>query len=277
MHKRDIAIAYRIFPGISKNPFFSADNKLRLAASCLSSMKVALDGVSFKIFAILDGCPDSYEELFRSHFKADDLEIIQCQKIGNQATFRKQIEILLGQTEAEIVYFAEDDYLYVPGAFEKIVKLLRQAPAIDFVTPYDHLDYYTLNFHNYKSQIISRADHHWRSVSTTCLTFAARKSELSRAHRALEHYSEGSSDASVWLSITKFHIYNPFKYLQFLFQNFYLFKILAISWKFGWRENLFLKRQTLYSPVPSLATHAEATCLAPNIDWQKHIPPRPLP
>jgi hypothetical protein len=272
MKKLDIAIAYRIFPGVSKNPFFHADDKLQLASACVRSLKLALTDVSFKIFAILDGCPESYETLFNKTFRPEELEIIKCNKVGNRETFKKQMEILLAQIEAEVVFFAEDDYLYVPGAFAKMVRFLRDFPDADFVTPYDHLDYYTLNFHEYKSKIVSKADHHWRNVSTTCLTFAVRQSALPTARRALLLYADGRSDTSVWLCVTKFNLFNPYKYFKFLVSHFYFFTVLTECWKYGWREIVFTKKHLLFSPVPSLATHAESTCLAPNIDWWAHIP-----
>src|ERR1700683_3904958 len=81
----DLAIAYRIYPGISKSPAFFPTDKFKLSEMCLWSFKKALGGLRVKIWALLDGCPPEYETLFRETFQSDDLEILWLDKIGNLA------------------------------------------------------------------------------------------------------------------------------------------------------------------------------------------------
>jgi hypothetical protein len=53
----DLAVAYRIYPRVSKShAFFSAD-KFRLSKMCLDSFRGALGGLRVKVWALLDGCP----------------------------------------------------------------------------------------------------------------------------------------------------------------------------------------------------------------------------
>ncbi len=138
----DLAIAYRIFPGVSKTPPIFQNNKYKLAHLCLKSFKESLGSLNAKIYVLLDNCPPEYEDLFQRYFEKEDLEIIRLKGIGNQATFKLQLEILLKQSYSEIVYFAEDDYFYFPKQFEKMIHFLKRNGDVDFVTPYDHLDYY---------------------------------------------------------------------------------------------------------------------------------------
>ena len=119
MSSYDIAIAYRIYPKVAKPalglPF--SDNKLRLSEICLRSFKQSLGSLRAKIWVLLDQCPEDYADLFLKYFSREDLSLIRLPGIGNQATFGKQIDILLQQTDSNLVYFAEDDYVYLPDQF----------------------------------------------------------------------------------------------------------------------------------------------------------------
>ena len=90
------------------------------------------------MFVLLDNCPPSYEDLFKRYFDEHDLELIRLNGVGNRATFDMQIDILLDQNFSEIVYFAEDDYLYLPNQFQSMARFLREEQQVDFVSPYDH-------------------------------------------------------------------------------------------------------------------------------------------
>ena len=121
MSSYDLAVAYRIYPKVSKPslglPF--SDDKLRLAEICLRSFKASLGGLRVKIWAILDGCPESFADLFRKYFDPDDLVLVPLPSVGNHATFGKQIDILLNQTDSDFVYFAEDDYVYLTNQLDR--------------------------------------------------------------------------------------------------------------------------------------------------------------
>src|SRR5579862_8471581 len=113
---KDLAVAYRIYPGVSKIPAVYPTDKFELSKLCLLSFRESLGCLSFKIWAILDGCPPEYWEMFRRVFKEDELEIIEGGAVGNLLTFSMQIDLLTSQSEAEFVFFAEDDYFYFPNA-----------------------------------------------------------------------------------------------------------------------------------------------------------------
>src|SRR4029077_20054751 len=99
MNSYDLSIAYRIYPKVATAAIglpFSAD-KLKLSEICLRSFKESLGNLRVKIWVLLDGCPEEYARLFEKYFDAEDLVLCRLHGVGNQATFGRQIEILLAQ------------------------------------------------------------------------------------------------------------------------------------------------------------------------------------
>lgn len=89
--------------------------------------------------------------------------------LGNAGSLRYALDLAVKEESGKFVYFAEDDYLYRPGAF----KILMEGAAIaDYVTLYDHPDKYT-NQYNYGeiSKVRKTASTHWRYTLSTCMTF----------------------------------------------------------------------------------------------------------
>ncbi|MGI0009982.1 MAG: hypothetical protein ACREAE_01115 [Nitrosopumilaceae archaeon] len=263
----DLAVAYRIYPKTSKSPLVFCDNKYKLAELCLKSFKEALGALKARIWVLLDNCPREYEDLFAKYFDRDDLELKKLNGIGNLATFNLQIDILSEQDFAEAVYFAEDDYFYLANQFERAVKFLLQNNDADFVSLYDHADYYALDLHKHRNYIKVFDDVHWRTANSTCLTFLTIKKTLNQTKSIFKSYVKRNSDASLWLSLTKYKLFNPLAMLKYAVRDRLLFKILAKAWFFGWKQNLFGKRWKLWTPIPALATHIESTHLSPAIDW----------
>src|ERR1700733_2450659 len=101
MTNYDLAVAYRIYPKVSKPslglPF--SDDKLQLSEICLQSFKDSVKGLRVKLWALLDGCPESYASLFTKFFSAQDLVLVRLPSVGNLATFGKQVEFLLTQID----------------------------------------------------------------------------------------------------------------------------------------------------------------------------------
>jgi hypothetical protein len=261
----DLAIAYRIYPGVSKKPAFFSTDKLKLSTMCLRSFRSALGGLSVKVWAILDGCPPEYEELFRSTFDSSELEIVSLEKIGNLPTFSWQIDLLTKQTEAQFVYFAEDDYFYLPNALEKMVAFMRANKDVDFVTPYDHPDSYNTSSRFERHYVRPFGDRYWRTASSTCLTFLASRETLARTQATFRTYCRGNWDCPVWLSLTqKYELAN----FRVHWSNLFRFAIWGQTLRWGLGALLFKRRYRLWVPIPTLATHMESPCLSPIVDWQ---------
>jgi hypothetical protein len=265
----DLAVAYRIYPAYSKPALglpFSQDKYL-LSEVCLKSFKESLGSLRAKIWVLLDGCPPEYETLFRKHFDAADLVILGLNSVGNRATFAKQIDILLDQRDAELVYFAEDDYFYLPNEFHKMVHFLVAHTNVHFVSPYDHLDCYVLDLHRGPKWLRTQSSHHWRTAASTCLTFLTRKTTLAKCESVFRSYVEGNNDCALWLSLTKHRVFNPIAFVRYLLQGTFYWKILVKAWLHGWRQILFGRKMKLWVPVPGIATHLDCKHLSPSVDW----------
>lgn len=269
MNTCDVAIAYRIYPKVAEDavPLPFSDDKLRLSEVCLKSFKESLAGLRVKVWVLLDGCPPEFAELFKKYFCAEELILLNLEGAGNEATFRKQLDILLSQQDAEMVYFAEDDYFYIPGQFQAMIDFLLAYQDVDFVSPYDHLDCYTMELHRQPKWLRVQGGRHWRTAASTCLTFLTRRKTLRETQTVFRSYKRRSFDCSLWLSLTKHRVFNPLFFCRHLIREPYFCKIIVKSWLYCWRQILFGKRRTLWVPIPGLATHLSVQALSPNIDW----------
>lgn len=265
----DLAVAYRIYPKVAKlaQSLPLGQSKLQQAAVCLSSFRKSLGSLRVKLWAILDGCPSEYRRLFEDHFAAEHLVVLEVDHLGNRATFAKQIDILLSQQDAELVYFAEDDYLYLADQFPRMVDFLRSHADVDFVSPYDHPDCYHLKLHREPKWLRVHEGHHWRTASSTCLTFLTRKTALARYERTFRTYASRNNDCALWLSLTRHRIYDPFLFAAFLASRNSHWQIIAKAWRYCWPQILSGRTATLWVPVPSIATHLCEGHLSPATDW----------
>lgn len=265
----DLAVAYRIYPKVSKpsQGLLHGDDKLKFSEVCLRSFKDSLGSLKVKVWAILDGCPPEYRDLFERYFAAPDIVFVVTDRIGNRSTFGKQIDTLLAQTDAEFVYFAEDDYLYVSERFPLLLDFCRSGKDVDFVTPYDHPDYYHLELHGGPSWLRVFGGHHWRTGASTCLTFLTRKGTLLRYEAVFRSYVHGNSDCALWLSLTKKRVFNPFAQLKYLVSGRPFWKTPANAWFHASRQIILGRKVDLWIPVPGVATHWAEGQLSAGIDW----------
>jgi hypothetical protein len=269
MNKReyDVAVAYRIYPRVSKIPAMFPEDKLQLARLCLRSFRASLGTVRAKMFVLLDGCPPESGDIFTECFNSSDLELIRFDGVGNRQTFSRQIEILLKQDCADAVYFAEDDYFYLPGQFEVMLNFLRDCPDADFISPYDHPDYYSLALHSGRQLTRTHRDRRWRTAASTCLTFLTTKGTLAKTRRVFQTYAFSNLDVSLWLSLTKQVVFDPAIIYRCFRERIAIGGFVAVSWLYGWPQILAGQRRKIWIPNPSIATHMEQRFLAPGVDW----------
>ncbi len=267
----DVCVAYRIYPRVSKVPFIHPDNKFKLAEVGVSTFKTSLGALKAKVFFILDNCPPEYETMILKYFRQEDVEFVRCNAEGNLATFGRQLDILLSQNFSDVVYFAEDDYVYRPDVMGNAISLLSNN-SVHFVTLYDHLDSYDLEIHTmHNYSIFLHSNTHWRTSASTCLTFLTTKETLRKTEKILRSYCYGNWDSSLWFAITKFNVYNFLFAAKMLVKDRFYFKMLLLSWLKGWWQIVFGKKYTLVQPIPSMATHMEKIAIAPAVDWDEIV------
>lgn len=206
------------------------------------------------MLAILDGCPDPYAKLVQELFPGPSTTIMRLDGEGNFATFGIQAKWLLEQDDAEVVFFAEDDYYYRPKTFAPMLDFLASGDDIHFVTPYEHPDYERHRIHRYKKQSRDHQGQNWQRVSTTCLTFLTTRSTLRRAWPHMSSYCEGASDSTVWSALTRFPPH-PSRAGLFLKTLRHLPRQVLMGPSYG-----------LWCPTPGFATHLESKHIAPDFE-----------
>ncbi len=266
--KFDLAVCYRIYPGVSGRPIFGFKEKYPMLKLNLETFKQGLGDLKVKMWVLLDSCPPSYTELLNHIFPDTEKVLIPLVKAGNGATFRKQGEILSTQTDADLVFFAEDDYIYLPHSVERTVQFMRRHPEADFATPYDHADLHTKYVHRIRAGEFFEDGCRWRTVVSACLTFMARREAVAGAMPVINTYN-ANPDLAMWMSLTKLRVRNPWSWFRSLGDGKFFAASHALAWYYGWRQILFGKRFQLWAPDPGLITHMESTGLAPGVDWEK--------
>jgi hypothetical protein len=270
----DFAIAYRVYPKMGREalPVFGGD-KFLLTRVAFRSFVQSVRNFKVKLWLLLDTCPPSYEAFFRANWPGDALEIVSYQNKGNGGTFQEQITLLTAQEDAEICYVAEDDYFYLPDCFDKVHELFRTHPEIEYVTPYDHLEYYVSPHQEMSHEVL--ADPHfpiWRTVPSTTCSFFARPAVLRDSVHAFRSYAKPflfnyGTDGTMWLALTKHRIFNPLRFASWLRTT----KYVAWSWFTAWMlcsgDILRKPRRRLWAPIPSLAMHLVHPYPPPGIDW----------
>jgi hypothetical protein len=262
----DLAVCYRIYPGVSRDPIFGFKEKLPLVRLNLETFKESLGNLKVKMWVLLDNCPPVYADLLRSLFPEKAMELIPLAGEGNGPTLIRQLDILSSQNDADLVFFAEDDYLYLPDSLARAADFMRRHPEVDFVTPYDHADFHSKFVHQFRSPEILENGIRWRKVTSTCLTFMARRESVLESAAVFRTYNR-NSDLAIWMALTKKRVCNPWSWVRSLGDGLYFTASHAMAWRYAWRQILFGKRQTLWSPEPALITHMEKSGLAPGVDW----------
>jgi hypothetical protein len=269
----DVAVAYRIYPKMSASPppIFPGD-KFKLSELCLKSFKNSLGGVRVKVWVLLDNCPPAYEKMFTQLWPPEDLVLMRYPGVGDGATFREQSRILMEQTDAELVYFAEDDYFYLPGQFPLAVDYLKQNPAVDFIAPYESSDFYTADLHNFPHEAREFGGKKWNSCISTTHTFLTKRDTLRESRGVfLASYGRLSPDLTKWAALTKKRVFNPIKIMCWLVPHRFWAGSIVLAWYFCWRQILFGRRYALWSPHPAIATHMAAGLESPGVDWRKEF------
>lgn len=266
-NKYDLVIAYRIYPGLTKpTPIFNND-KYQLSKLCIKSFSNSLKGIKAKIFILLDNCPDNYEQLFRDYLESHTLEIIRLNGEGNAATFLRQCDLLLNQTDSDIIYFAEDDYFYLESAFQEMIKLIKEND-VHFITPYNHPDTYNHPLHSYKKEILKSKSMDWIRTMSTTMTFMTKKQYLKETYQIFKSYGKNNYDTSIWMAITKLNAYSIATFLKGI-MNKQILKTYIKLYLFSFDKLLFSKKYNLYQPKESISTHMENDFLAPGINWDE--------
>ena len=276
--KYDLAVAYRCYSEPCKDrhpPQIYKEDKLKLAELCFRSFKAACEDLNVKLWIILTG-PKEYEDMFRRVWEKE-LTILYTPKIGSPRTLKRQVEILTEQYDSDIVYLAEDDYLYVPGALKKAVNLMNNNIFVDFISLYNHPDNYRINYQTRNKSLFFKGDLYCNRAATTH-TFLTRKEILNKYRKIFNIFMFGryrydliDADTEQWLAITKQNLFNPLYFIKSLFDNRYWSFCIFLSFVYHWKQVMFGKRVDLWIPEVSMATHLGIGLEGVGTDWSKYF------
>ncbi len=170
---------------------------------------------------------------------------------GNSMSFYKTAEDALENSDNTIIYFVENDYLHRKGSKFALFEVFSTIAKNNYATLYDHPDKYYPYFWdtnsnqyrnfcelqentNIKSRIYYLQSGWWRTVPTTCMTFACTVETLKQDYEIVKKHTE--------------------KYGRDRPKDFDMFNELIA----GGRE--------LFSPMPSYSSHT--SLMATAVDWK---------
>ena len=165
-------------------------------------------------------------------------------KTGNAQSFWEAFLTAINLPKEHHVYFIEDDYVHAENSIVKLVDAIKSI-ELDFFTLYDHPDRYkNLPEHNLGETVVYKSNtHHWRTVPSTTMTFAARVSSLVEGYDLFNEWCNRDGNTVSWELFPR---------------------LLGLKGESSYRMSLI-------GAIPSLATHCENEHLAHFVDWEKEI------
>ena len=125
-----------------------------------------------------------------------DEENVEIINFGYESgSFSRTVDIALEKNFSDdtIIYFLEDDYLHQPGWCEILLEGFTL--PTHYISLYDHLDkYIDSGYDGLVSKVLVSDSSHWRTVPSTCNTYAARVGDLKEDYNIHKHYSDASPD-----------------------------------------------------------------------------------
>tara|TARA_B100000424_G_scaffold153060_2_gene116935 strand:+ start:233 stop:1027 length:795 start_codon:yes stop_codon:yes gene_type:complete len=130
-------------------------------------------------------------------------------------------------SDNQIVYIVEDDYLHLPQWTEIIMDFYQKHGGLHYISLYDHGDKYTQRYTGLVSNIFLSGVLHWRTIPSTCGTWAAPALALKEDYD-IHHGRLG--DHNKWMKLQE-------------------------------------KNRAIVSCIPGRATHCMEGFTSPFVDW----------
>ena len=130
---------------------------------------------------------------------------------------------------SKLIYIIEDDYLHLPIWTQILEDIFSIYNDIHYVCLYDHPDKYSERYKGLQSQVLLSNYCHWRTVPSSCGTFAMKAQTLSEDFNI---HRDNLGDYNKFIKLTE-------------------------------------KNRNFISPIPGVATHCVIPFFSPFIDWEK--------
>ncbi|MDQ6811927.1 MAG: hypothetical protein M3Z95_08530 [Actinomycetota bacterium] len=198
-------------------------------------------------------------------------DVVALSGIGNSPSYRRVLALVdaLEADPDDLVFLAEDDYVYVEDALSALLEAAQSVRAADYFTLHDHPNYQRRGG-GHRGPSHELAGRSWFSVDNATMSFAARVGRL-RADlwiHWLGAQQDFPHDEGIWGAI-------------FARRGFRLAGAMARVDLVPW-DRLVLQRAggrlvrrseppVMVCPVPTLATHGEVTDVAAGVDWRAEV------
>ncbi len=228
LHKDKLAIFYWCSGSETSGPF--KPDKYRPEwydkKKCFKSLMNAAQGID--VYVIYDGQENDYTRYIQSLPVKEFTRITVGSGIESIKEVYKKIYSLIDKYDH--FYISEDDYLYLPDAFEVLLQGVHGIDSNAMFTLYDHPDRYTrtddITFG--KEQLAITNNCHWRTAESTCSSFCVSKGVLDKNRDAF---------TGQW----------PDRELS---------------------RGMYKRGVRLWSPIPGRATHLNTKFMTPFVNWQ---------
>jgi len=180
----------RVYPGSRVDFPLPGVTKKDIVWMTVKSLAIASVGLDIRFTLLLDACPSSWGDELKELLSNHEVEVIEFQGIGNGSTFVEQVKVIEADEMSEVMFFLEDDYIYLPESLHSTVELFRHNSSVDFATTYDHPDYDRLRFHRLKAPSIESEFVKWVPRRTTTCSFAVSRRAFHESKSVLLRYPE---------------------------------------------------------------------------------------
>ena len=210
----------------TRRPRYGFD-KIHLAQLCLRSFVEAFGELKPLVVFLLDSCGEEWDTMIKSEMKCgylvEHLESNQNDSYLHQLDSAKDVR--------DYVLFQEDDYVYLPGAGQKLLDAMK---VLEFVNPYDHREFYTRTskFHKPPFDIKLVGEQHWRTIDFCTMTYGCHSDRIVKYWDTL--HERGFWDKDTWDLMAK-------------------------------------EGAKLWTPILTLATHMHRDFLPPGINWEERF------
>jgi hypothetical protein len=200
-----------------------------------------------EFFVFADNATEDTLEFLRQNTPNSENHVF-CTTLGNAKSFVYICQYAIEHyNDDDIIYFAEDDYVYVPEASFVLEEAFTYCGA-DYVTGYDHPDKYCNVNDNMAgnpqvknggelTRVLLSKNRHWKHTNSTCMTFGVRLKTIKQDFDVIKNHCSGDDPG-----------------------DYSIFCCLIQE-----------RGRKLLSPIPALCTHAEQALLAPLIDWSIYV------
>jgi hypothetical protein len=223
-------------------------------------------------------------------------EVMALSGVGNFPSKRAALSLIDWRRweDSDLLYMAEDDYLYLPEALDCLVAAAKEIPQASYFSLYDFPRYDNLGEQAYdrgKTRVFIGGARHWRLVASTPDTFGARI-EAMRADAWLHWLGTRSPQTgSPFIRRDKqLPAPSPVHAIWNATQGLGPYQMVhAIIHRMGFMAGIPKDRvirrfrlgralrgrlrsartanRLLIAPLPSLATHLELPHVSPLVDW----------